>query len=309
MKAAAVFALRVIVLTLVLIIVFIVATNVVGMAPATSPSAPAASTPTDQAQQAASLLGPLLVYTFLVSLVTAWIIQNSRWRGLKLIAALVFTFYGVMTVITQIETIVYLRAKMPPGLIKNLFVIGAIVAVLFLPLAVLIMGKIRGPEQPPAERALTLKTKSARFAILAIVYVVLYYLFGYYVAWQNPELRLYYSGTTELRSFYQQMHSTVTATPWMLPFQFARGLLWALFAYPVVRMLNTSRIETAAIIAALFGVGSFALFIPNPLMPASVAHSHFWETLCSDLLLGAIVGWMLAADAKPKPHATLVRSS
>jgi hypothetical protein len=53
MKAAAVFALRVIVLTLVLIIVFIVATNVVGMAPATSPSAPAASTPTDQAQQAA----------------------------------------------------------------------------------------------------------------------------------------------------------------------------------------------------------------------------------------------------------------
>ncbi len=293
MKAAAVFALRVLVLTLVLIIVFIIATNVVGMAPAPSASAQPASTSTDQAQLAASLLGPLLVYTFLVSLVTAWIIQNSRWRGLKLIAALTFTFYGLMTVITQIETIVYLRAKMPPGLIKSLFVMGIIVAVLFVPLAVLIMGKIRGPEQLHAERALTLKSKAARFAILAIVYVVLYYLFGYYVAWQNPELRLYYSGTTELKSFYQQMRSTMTATPWMLPFQFARGLLWVLFAYPVVRMLNTRRIETAAIIAALFGVGSFALFIPNPLMPASVAHSHFWETLCSDLLLGAVVGWML----------------
>jgi hypothetical protein len=95
------------------------------------------------------------------------------------------------------------------------------------------------------------------------------------------------------------MRSTVTATPWMLPFQFARGLLWVLFAYPVVRLLNTRRIETAAIISVLFGVGSFALFIPNPLMPASVAHSHFWETLCSDLLLGAIVGWVLTADATP----------
>ncbi len=295
MKAAAVFALRVLALALVLIIVFIIGTNVVGMAP--SASGAAASTPAAQAQQAASLLGPLLVYTFLVSLVTAWIIQNSRWRGLKLIAALTFTFYGVMTVITQIETIVYLRAKMPPGLIKSLFIIGAIVAVLFVPLAVQIMGKIRGPEQPPAEHAPTLQTTAARFAILAIVYVVLYYLFGYYVAWQNPELRVYYSGTTELRSFYQQARSTVTATPWMLPFQFARGLLWVLFAYPVVRMLNTKRIETAAIIAALFGVGSFALFIPNPLMPASVAHSHFWETLCSNLLLGAIVGWVLSADA------------
>jgi hypothetical protein len=312
MKAAAVFALRVLVLTVVLIIVFIIATNVAGVAPPPSASAPAASTPTDQAQQPASLLRPLLVYTFLVSLVTAWIIQRSLWRGLKLIAALVFTFYGLMTVITQIETIVYLRAKMPPGLIKSLFVMGAIVAVLFVPLAVLIMGRIRGPEQPPAERALTLKTMAARFAILALVYVVLYYLFGYYVAWQNPELRLYYSGTTELKTFYQQMRSTVTAAPWMLPFQFGRGLLWALFAYPVVRMLNTKRIETAGIVAALFGVGSFALFIPNPLMPASVAHSHFWETLWSDLLLGAIMGWVLAADASPtagKTQAMSVRSS
>jgi hypothetical protein len=64
-------------------------------------------------------------------------------------------------------------------------------------------------------------------------------------------------------------------------------------------MLNTRRIETAGIVAALFGVWSFVLLMPNPLMTASVAHSHFWETLGSDLLLGAIVGWVLAADAKP----------
>jgi len=298
MKAAAVFALRVLVLTLVLTIVSMIAINVAGMAQAPLPSAQA-STPAAQVQQAASLLRPLLAYTFLVSLVTAWIIQSSRWRGLKLIAALVFTFYGLMTFISQIESIAYLRAKMPPGLIKNLFVMGAVVAFLFVPLAVLIMGKIRRPEQPHAERALTLKSQAARFGILAIVYVVLYYLFGYYVAWQNPELRLYYSGTTELKSFYQMMRSTITGTPWMLPFQFGRGLLWAMFAYPVVRTLNTRRIETAGIIAALFGVGSFALLIPNPLMPASVAHSHLWETLGSDLLLGAIVGWVLATDARP----------
>ena len=299
MKAAAVFALRVLALTLLLIIVFMIASNLAGMAQVPLPSAQAASTPTAQAQQAASLLRPLLTYAFLVSLVTAWIIHSSRWRGLKLIAALVFTFYGVMTFISQIETIAYLRAKMPPGLIESLFVMGAVVAVLFIPTAVLIMGKTRGPEQPHAERALTLKSQAARFGILAIVYVVLYYLFGYYVAWQNPELRLYYSGTSELKSFYQMMRSTATGTPWMLLFQFERGLLWALFAYPVVRMLNTRRIETAAIIAALFGVGSFVLFIPNPLMPASVAHSHFWETLGSDLILGAIVGWVLTTDARP----------
>jgi hypothetical protein len=299
MKAAGVFALRVLALTLVLIIVLTIASDVAGLAQVPLPPAQAASTPTAQAQQAASLLKPLLAYAFLVSLVVAWIIQRSRWRGLKLVATLVFAFYGLMTFIIQIESIVYLSAKMPPGLIKDLFVMGAVVAVLFVPLAVLIMGKMRGPGQPHAARALTLKSQAARFGILAIVYVVLYYLFGYYVAWQNPELRLYYAGTTELKSFYQMMRSTVTGTPWMLPFQFGRGLLWTLFADPVVRMLNTRRIETAGIIATLFGVGSFALLIPNPLMPASVAHSHLWETLLSDLLLGAIVGWVLAADTKP----------
>ncbi|NYF78256.1 hypothetical protein [Granulicella arctica] len=312
MKAVAVFAVRVVVLTVVLIIAFMIASNVAGMAQApvssaqaatptaqaSLPSAQAVSTPTSQAQQAAALLGPLLVYTFLVSAVIAWIIQRSRWRGLKLIAALVFTFYGLMTCISQIETIAYLRGKMPPGLIEKLFVMGAIVALLFVPLAVLIMGKIRGPEQPHVERGLTLKSQVARFVILALVYVVLYYLFGYYVAWQNPDLRLYYAGTMELKSFYQQILSVVTGTPWMLPFQFGRGLLWVLFAYPVIRMLNTRRIETAGIVAALFGVGSFVLLLPNPLMPASIAHSHFWETLGCDLLLGAIVSWVLTADAR-----------
>ena len=144
-----------------------------------------------------------------------------------------------------------------------------------------------------------MKSQAARFGTLAILYVLLYYLFGYYVAWQNPAVRLYYSGTTELKSLYQIMRSTATGTPWMLPFQFGRGLLWALFAYPVVRMLNTTRIATASIVAALFGVWSFALLMPNPLMPASVARSHFWETLWCDLLLGAIVGWVLAADTRP----------
>src|SRR5882724_4240421 len=108
MKTAAVFALRVFVLTLVLIIVFMIASNVAGVAQTPLPSAQAESTPTAQAQQAASLLKPLLAYTFLVSLVTAWIIQRSCWRGLKLIAVLVFAFYGLMTFIIQIESLVYL---------------------------------------------------------------------------------------------------------------------------------------------------------------------------------------------------------
>ncbi len=307
MKAAAVFASRVLVLTVILILVFMIAMNVAGMnrVPAAKLTAPSQAA---EAQQAAALLPTLLAYTFLISLVMAWIIQNSRWRGVKLVATLILTFYGLMTFITQIESFVYLRSKMPPGLIRQLFVMGAVVAVLFVPIAVLVMGRARGPEEPSKlEHDLSPASQAARFAILGLVYVVLYYLFGRYVAWQNPEVRLYYSGSTELTGFFQQMRSTVVSMPWMLPLQFGRGLLWVLFAYPVVRMFKATRVETACTIAALFGVWSFVLLMPNPLMPASVAHSHFWETLWCDLLLGAIVGWVLAGEthAKPNSHGQL----
>jgi hypothetical protein len=298
MKAAAVFGLRVFVLTLALIIVFVIATNVAGMNRSPAGTQLTAPNRAAEAQQAAAMLPPLVVYTFLISLVMAWIIQRSRWRGWKLIAALIFTFYGLMTLTSQIETIVYLRAKMPSGLIQQLFLMGAVVAILFVPIAVLIMGKIRRQEESPQlERAFRPAEQWARLAALAVVYVVLYYVFGRYVAWQNPEVRLYYSGSAELASFFEQMRSTVVTTPWMLPLQFVRGLLWVLSAYPVARMLKTTRSETACTIATLFGVWSFALLMPNPLMPSSVAHSHFWETLWCDLLLGAIVGWVLSGAA------------
>lgn len=298
MKAAAVFGLRVFVLTLALIIVFVIAANVAGMKRSPAGTQLTAPNRAAEAQQAAAMLPPLLVYTFLISLVMAWIIQRSRWRGWKLIAALIFTFYGLMTLTSQIETIVYLRAKMPLGLIQQLFLMGAVVAILFVPIAVLIMDKIRRQEEPPQlERAFRPAGQWARLAALAVVYVVLYYVFGRYVAWQNPEVRLYYSGSAELASFFEQMRSTVVTTPWMLPLQFVRGLLWVLSAYPVARMLKTTRSETACTIATLFGVWSFALLMPNPLMPSSVAHSHFWETLWCDLLLGAIVGWVLSGSA------------
>jgi hypothetical protein len=299
MKTAAIFALKVVVLTLVLIIALIFAINVSGMAHNSAAAKLTALTPAEQvqqAQQAAALLPALLAYTFLISLVMARIIQNARWRGLKLILSLIFTFYGLMTFITQMETLAYLRGKMPLSLIKQLFISGAVVAVLFVPVAVLVVGRMRGPDQSAAiNHHLSARSKAARFAGLAVVYMVLYYLFGYYVAWQNPDVRTFYAGSTELKSLFEQMRSITIATPWMLPLQFGRGLLWALFAYPVVRMLKTSRLETACTISALFGVWSFVLLMPNPLMPPSVTRSHFWETLWCDLILGAIVGWVLAA--------------
>ena len=290
MKAAAVFAARLALNVLVLIVSFVVASAVSGIARVVPEE-----TETAGAAQAAATLPSLVLFTSLVAAVFTWIIQRSQWRGSKLIAALVVVFYGLMTFITQIESLAYLRGKLPDGLIERLFLMGAVVAVLFIPAAVGVMGKFRGRSETANGLVLPDGRTAVHIAALAFAYVALYYLFGHYVAWQNPDVRQYYSGTTDLNSFADQLQITWSRTPWMLPFQFARGVLWVVLALPVVRMMQTSRLETAGIIAALFAVWSFMLLMPNPLMPASVARSHFWETLWCDLLLGALAGWVLNA--------------
>jgi hypothetical protein len=75
---------------------------------------------------------------------------------LRLAGVLFAATYGISTVSTQVESLFFLSAKMPPGLIRALFVQGAIAMALFAPLAVLILGKwraaptvIEANESPP----------------------------------------------------------------------------------------------------------------------------------------------------------------
>lgn len=277
------FLLRVVGLAIAFFVTFMIATALAGVAN----SAGARAAPAD----VGAVLRQFFLFSFLVALVIAWLVQRCAWSGARLMAALALIIYVLMTVVTQIESLVYLRQKMPVALIGRLFLAGLIQVLMFAPLAAVIMGRARASIGAPSSRT---EGVGWRITLIAVVYVCLYYLFGYYVAWQNPELRQFYAGTTELKSFFGQLSTTWSTTPYVLPLQFVRGLLWALCGLLAVRMVAASRMTRAAIVAALFGVWSFVLLAPNPMLPSSVARSHFWETLLCDLLLGGIAGYVLS---------------
>jgi hypothetical protein len=66
-------------------------------------------------------------------------------------------------------------------------------------------------------------------------------------------------------------------------------------------MLETC-LQESALAAALFATcWTTVLLLPNPLMPASVARSHFWETLGFGLIFGGLAGWLLRFRA-PAPR-------
>jgi hypothetical protein len=238
---------------------------------------------------------PLLVVCFLETAVMTYLILRSRWTGWRLIAAVVFVFYGVTTFMPQIESAVFLT-RLPPGFLPRLFLMGGLIAVPFSVLAVLILGK-RKAETVDTDRNSRLSMPANEWAwklvVIAVAYVVLYFTFGYFVAWRNPAVREYYGGIDE-GSFVGQMGRVLRNTPWLIPFQIVRAMCWVALAVPVIRMLKGQRTETALALGLLFAVVMNAgLLLPNPYMPEPVRMAHLVETASSNFIFGVFIGWLL----------------
>jgi hypothetical protein len=281
MKATLIIASRLIALTAAYFICF-AAVSAALLPPPSGQPAPA---------EAAAPLAALLAVSFLNAVVLAYVILRSRWAGWKLILTIFFVSYGVTTVMGQIESAFFLT-RLPPGLLPRLFVSGAIIAALFSPLAVVILGK-RKPDSAADERHPRLQMPAGewvgKLALIIIVYVVIYFTFGYYIAWKSPAVRAYYGGS-DPGGFLTQLRTVVRDTPLLLPLQALRALLWAAIAVPVIRMMKGQWWEAGLAVALLFAVVMNAqLLLPNPYMPREVRMVHLLETASSNFLFG----WLL----------------
>ncbi len=278
-----------ILLTLILVVCFILAAFISGIY-----SPPPESTAASETDSLA--LVALLISSFMEVLILSYIIVRSRWAGWKLIIAVFLAFYGSMTFIPQIESLIYLPDKLPPDLIPKLYLMGLITTLMFSPLAVLILGRMKNGIYAVNELSRKHITKNewiVKLTTLVVVYLVVYYSFGYFVAWKNPAVRAYYGGS-DPGNFFAQLASIWNATPWMYLLQALRALLWILLVLPMVRSLQGSSWQVALVTAAFFSVWSLQLLAPNPYMPHEVANTHMIETLSSNFLFGWILGWLLS---------------
>jgi len=232
-----------------------------------------------------------LAVGLLNTVVLAYLTLRSRWSGSKLTLTIFVVMYGVTTVMGQIETAFFVT-RLPAGMLPRLFLSGAIIAALFSPLAVLILGKRRqgvAEMESHARLNMTVGEWAAKLALIVIVYVVIYFTFGYFIAWKSAAVRAYYGGS-DPGSFFAQVGGVVRDSPWILPLQIARAILWAAIAVPVIRMMKGHWWEAGFAVALLFAVVmNSQLLLPNPLMPREVRMVHLVETASSNFLFG----WML----------------
>ena len=241
-------------------------------------------------EQAGTALVALLVVSFLNTAVFTYVILRSRWTGWKLILSIFVVFYGVNTLMPQIETAFFIT-RLPPGMLPRLFLAGAIMAAVFSPLAVLILGKARSRVNQPPEHAwlkMPVTVWIPKLALIVAMYLVIYFTFGYFIAWRNPAVRAYY-GESELRSFTEHLASLLRNQPLLFLLQVVRALLWTAIAVPVIKMMKGRWWEGGLAVALLFAVVNSQLLIPNPLMPAEVRMAHLLETATSNFLFGWLV--------------------
>jgi len=188
----------------------------------------------------------------------------------------------------QIES-AYFITRLPPGLLPRLFLAGLIIAAVFAPLAVLILGKAKW-QANGISRPLRMSVRKwiAKSSAIAIAYLFLYFTFGYFIAWKNPTLRAYYGGS-DPGSFIVHLTNLIRDEPLLFLFQAVRALLWTAIAVPIIKMMKGEWWESGLAVALLFAVMTSQLLLPNPLMPAEVRMAHLAETATSNFLFGWLV--------------------
>ena len=196
---------------------------------------------------------------------------------------------------SQIESVVFLT-HLPSGMIPRLFLMGIVIAAPFSILAVVILGKRKAGSVDAQQNSRLVMPASEwawKLAVIAFSYLILYFTFGYYIAWRNPAVVEYYRGVDE-GSFLAHMRTVVRNSPSLIPIQIGRAICWVVIALPVIRSLKGRWSETALSLGLLFSVVMTApLLLPNPYMPEPVRMAHLVETASSNFIFGVLIGWLL----------------
>ncbi len=240
----------------------------------------------------------LPIASMLISLMLAYLAIRSRWHGWKLAGSLFLIFYALYGFLGWIELLAFpaVSSRMPAGMLTSTLISGLIIGIPFSVLAVWILAKTH-PLPAAAEWPLRLKMPGNEWTwkvtAAAVLYVLVYFTFGYYVAWRTPGVPEFYGGS-DPGSLLGQLANVLRETPWLYPLQLLRGLIWVGIGCIIVRMHKGRPWEVMLATGLSFTVlMNASLLFPNPFMPAMVAHAHAVELVSSNFLYGILLAGLL----------------
>jgi hypothetical protein len=240
----------------------------------------------------------LAVCAFNAVLITMLIGVTRVYAGVRRRNALILYVFVIQYLLPMMETYFFASGiGISYRQTTAILISGAVVSIITVMLALIAHKKLirSGAERKPLGISFIKGRKMLGWVALLILiaYPLLYMVFGYYVAWQNEALRIFYTSSATKASFGHQLVEAFRNGLYF--FQVLRALIWTLVTVPVVVMLKGNAKYQFLVVGMLSALlPSSLLFIPNPYMPENIAMTHFVETSISNLLWG----WLMVAAIK-----------
>lgn len=234
-----------------------------------------------------------------------YIVQRARWPGKRLGIIVTLMLFLVLSFMTQIETMFFGDAfKILTTMdIVLIMMANGIIVITATPLAIkwfrnnsADMHSVgRDVSFQPAD---ILRTPGliSRLALTGLAYVIIYFVFGYFVAWQEADLRVFYTGHNADNGFLDSLITNFRERPVIYPFQFIRGVLFGLFVLPLLQMFPDRPVTLLISLLLVFSSVAISLIIPNVLFPDSVRWAHFREMMSSMTVFAVLIWWIYTRD-------------
>jgi hypothetical protein len=231
-----------------------------------------------------------------------FIVTHSRLRGFKLFASLAGPLFFIQYVMTQIETLFFGNAFAAlTRLDIALITITGLAPTAAVVLLAMVFFKRSKDVTGTAVRKknIPIRTLLVKLGAFGFIYLAVYMVFGYFVAWQSEPLRVFYTGLPDKLSFFGQLMFNAQSNRIIYPFQILRGILFGAAVLPLWSLAQTKRDFTIST-CLVYLCCAVVLIVPNPLFPDAVRYAHLIEMASSMLLLGIIAGNLIPSGHPPK---------
>lgn len=236
---------------------------------------------TDDSRSAVARYVLPFVSAYVLAAAFAYPISRSRLGGHALLGAAFLATFGLTTVLSQIESALFLdmtAEELWLGVLE-LTLASALLSWLAVSLYPKVQRESAGGRQTPNPPSTASWVR--RWIGVSVAYVVLYVTAGMLIL-------------PRIQAWYEEQGLLDIDPALVLPLQVVRGALYVAFVLPLLRSMRVARWQAALAMAVMIPLvhGVAPLMSPNPFMPDYVRHAHMIEIGWSNFVLGLLIGFL-----------------
>jgi hypothetical protein len=240
-----------------------------------------------------------IVYLFIsslwISLAIFYVTRMSLYSPKQTAVNLSFSLFFISAFMTQIETIllgnVYVSLEVID--IFSLIIGNAIPVIVAVFLGIKLFGNdFRPSKYSRKPKKFTVTEVIVKLLLAGLAYLVIYFVFGYFIFWRIGATHIFYSGDNHTTGFIAKIIETWSATPQVYLIEFSRGLLYGLFALPVINLFRKKSLAMLISLALILEMPVIYLIIPDFLFPDTIRLGHLWQ-MASTMFIFALTTWFI----------------